>query len=105
MTVSVPVGCRVWVLLEGASDVAAVRVVAERAGIDLAAGAVHLTDMRGATNIRSHVLAATQAAKSPRLLGMCDAPEALLPPSAAPRRLRPRGRRRPAGLGLPGLPP
>jgi hypothetical protein len=76
MTVSVPVGCRVWVLLEGASDVAAVRVVAERAGIDLAAGAVHLTDMRGATNIRSHVLAATQAAQSPRLLGMCDAPEA-----------------------------
>jgi hypothetical protein len=76
MTVSVPVGCRVWVLLEGASDVAAVRVVAERSGIDLAAVGVHLTDMRGATNIRRHLVAATEAAESPRVLGMCDAPEA-----------------------------
>jgi hypothetical protein len=76
MTVSVPVGCRVWVLLEGASDVAAIRVVAERSGIDLAALGVYLTDMRGATNIRRHLLAATQAGESPRVLGMCDAPEA-----------------------------
>lgn len=76
MTVSVPAGCRVWVLLEGASDVAAVRVVARRKRIDLAASGVHLADMHGATNIRRHLLAATEAADSPRVVGMCDAPEA-----------------------------
>jgi hypothetical protein len=76
MTVSVPAGCRVWVLLEGASDVAAVRVVARRRGIDLAGLGVHLADMRGATNIRRHLLAAAEAADSPRVVGMCDAPEA-----------------------------
>jgi len=66
----------VWVLLEGASDVAAVRVVAERAGLSLEARGVQLVDMHGATNIRRHLLAATAAADSPRVLGMCDAPEA-----------------------------
>jgi hypothetical protein len=76
MTVSVPAGCRVWVLLEGASDVAAVRVVAGRAGIILADEGIHLADMHGATNIRRHLLAVSEAADSPRVLGMCDAPEA-----------------------------
>ncbi len=76
MTVSVPEGCRVWVLLEGASDVAAVRVVAGRAGISLADQGVHLVDMHGATNIRRHLIAAAEAADRPRVLGMCDAPEA-----------------------------
>ena len=76
MTVSVPAGCRVWVLLEGASDVAAVRVVAERSGIGLADQGVHLVDMRGATNIRRHLVAAAEATHRPRVLGMCDAPEA-----------------------------
>jgi hypothetical protein len=76
MTVSVPEGCRVWVLLEGASDVAAVRVVAERAGISLADHGIHLVDMHGATTIRRHLSAAGEAADSPRVLGMCDAPEA-----------------------------
>lgn len=75
MTVSVPAGCRVWVLLEGASDVAAVRVVADRSGIDLDDLGVHLVDMRGATNIRRHLLAAAEATDSPRVLGMCDRPE------------------------------
>ena len=76
MTVSVPAGCRVWVLLEGASDVAAVRVVARRRGVDLAGLGVHLADMRGATNIRRHLVAAVEASVSPRVVGMCDAPEA-----------------------------
>jgi hypothetical protein len=76
MTVSVPSGCRTWVLLEGASDVAAVRVVAERAGLDLAGRGVRLVDMRGATNIGRHLLAVAEALPSPRVLGMCDAPEA-----------------------------
>jgi len=76
MTVSVPAGCRVWVLLEGASDVAAVRVVAERAGIALAQRGVELVDMHGATNIHRHLLAATESVGHLRVLGMCDAPEA-----------------------------
>ena len=65
-----------WVLLEGASDVAAVRVVAGRAGIALAERGVVLEDMHGATNIHRHLLAATASADGPRVLGMCDAPEA-----------------------------
>ena len=77
MTVSVPAGCRVWVLLEGASDVAAVRVVAERTGIDLEDLGVHLVDMHGATNIRRYLLAAAEATDSPRVLGMCDRPEGI----------------------------
>jgi hypothetical protein len=80
MTVSAPepppAGAPVWVLLEGASDVAAVRVVTQRAGVSLEDRAVELVDMRGATNIRRHLLAATAATPSPRVLGMCDAPEA-----------------------------
>ena len=69
-------GALVWVLLEGASDVAAVRVVAQRVGLPLEERGVELVDMHGATNIRRHLLAATAAAESPRVLGMCDAPEA-----------------------------
>jgi len=80
MTVSVPAqvgpAAPVWVLLEGASDVAAVRVVAQRAGVSLEARGVALVDMHGATNIRRHLFAATEATESPRVLGMCDAPEA-----------------------------
>jgi hypothetical protein len=76
MTVSVPAGCRVWVLLEGASDVAAVRVVARRSGLDLADRGVVLVDMHGATNILRHLLAAQASPDSPRVVGMCDAPEA-----------------------------
>jgi hypothetical protein len=76
MTVSVPAGCRVWVLLEGASDVAAVRVVARRSDLDLADLGVHLADMHGATNIRRHLVAAAEAPDSPRVVGMGDAAEA-----------------------------
>ena len=77
MTVSVPAGSRVWVLLEGASDVAAVRVVAERTGVDLDDLGAHLVDMHGATNIRRYLLAAAEAEDSPRVLGMCDRPEGI----------------------------
>ena len=80
MTASAPVpaprGAPVWVLLEGASDVAAVRVVAERSGVSLEERGIELVDMHGATNIRRHLLAATAAPEGPRVLGMCDAPEA-----------------------------
>lgn len=73
---SVPSGALVWVLLEGASDVAAVRVLARRSGVDLAGLGVHLEDMHGATNIRRHVAAAVDAGDGPRVVGMCDAGEA-----------------------------
>ncbi|SDO57942.1 hypothetical protein SAMN04489867_0073 [Pedococcus dokdonensis] len=80
MTVSaplpVPEDATAWVLLEGASDVAAVRTVAHRAGLDLDERGVALVDMHGATNIRRHLLAAHALTDRPRLLGMCDAGEA-----------------------------
>jgi hypothetical protein len=46
---------RAAVLLEGTSDVLAVRAVAERRGIDLDALRVALVPMGGATNVRRHV--------------------------------------------------
>ena len=65
-----------WVLLEGASDVAAVRSVAERSGLRLDERDVRLVDMGGATNVRRHLFAAARATISPRVLGMCDIKEA-----------------------------
>lgn len=59
------------VLLEGRSDVAAVRAVATALGLT---GAGHLlVDMGGVTNVRRHVAAARR--RSARVLGMCDAGE------------------------------
>jgi hypothetical protein len=65
-----------WVLLEGASDVAAVRAVADRLGLRLDDRDVRLVDMGGATNVRRHLLDAAGALVSPRVLGMCDIKEA-----------------------------
>jgi hypothetical protein len=65
-----------WVLLEGASDVAAVRSVADRCGLRLDERDVRLVDMGGATNVRRHLFEAAGAATSPRVLGMCDIKEA-----------------------------
>ncbi len=64
-----------WVLLEGTSDVAAVRAVADRLGISLDEQGVVLVDMGGATNVRRHLVAADRAPTSPRVLGMCDIKE------------------------------
>jgi hypothetical protein len=69
-------GAPTWVLLEGPSDVAAVRAVAERRELHLDASAVRLVDMGGATNVRRHLHDAFTAAVSPRVLGMCDIKEA-----------------------------
>jgi len=65
-----------WVLLEGASDVAAVRAVATTAGVELASHAVSLIDMGGATNIHRHLAAATAYRHDLRVLGLCDLQEA-----------------------------
>jgi hypothetical protein len=76
MTTAPPDGASTWVLLEGASDVAAVRALAARAGVPLDGSGVRLVDMGGATNVRRHLLDAARASASPRVLGMCDIKEA-----------------------------
>ncbi|RBY81837.1 hypothetical protein [Blastococcus sp. TF02A-26] len=60
------------VLLEGRSDVAAVRAVARTSG--LADDACRLVDMGGVTGIRRH-LEVLDAEPGVRVLGMCDAGE------------------------------
>ena len=62
-------------MLEGASDVAAVRAASERAGLGLGDAGVRLIDMGGATNVRRHLVEAARASTSPRVLGMCDIKE------------------------------
>lgn len=67
------------VLLEGASDVAAVRAAATATGVDL--GGVRLLDMGGITNVRAHLTSLTAgsgetAPGALQVLGMCDASEA-----------------------------
>jgi hypothetical protein len=58
------------VLLEGRSDVAAVRAIATTAG--LPADAYRLVDMGGVTNVRRHL----DSIRDGQVLGMCDAGEA-----------------------------
>src|SRR3954453_9525480 len=58
------------VLLEGRSDVAAVRAIARTAG--LPADAYRLVDMGGVTNVRRHL----DTIGDGQVLGMCDAGEA-----------------------------
>jgi hypothetical protein len=63
------------VLLEGVSDVAAVRAAAATGGLDLCA--TRLVDMGGITNIRAHLGAlAAEPSDDMLVLGMCDAGEA-----------------------------
>ncbi|XVX21731.1 hypothetical protein ACQP1U_07715 [Actinomycetota bacterium] len=62
------------VLLEGASDVAAVRSAAEVAGIDLTGA--RLVDLHGVTNIRRGLREAGQAWPGAEVVGMCDSREA-----------------------------
>lgn len=73
------VGDGAVVLLEGRSDVAAVRTAAATAEVDLSD--VHLVDLGGITNIRSHLVALARDGFIPdgsgaaQVLGMCDAAE------------------------------
>lgn len=64
---------RVVVLLEGQSDVAAVRTLAVARG--LAVTGVELVDMGGVTNVRRHLDGLLGQRRPPRVLGMCDASE------------------------------
>lgn len=66
----------VVVLLEGRSDVAALRAAAAVRGAPLEPHLVQLVDMGGATNIRRHVRAKLHPAYPATVLGLCDAGEA-----------------------------
>ncbi|NUP79486.1 MAG: ATP-dependent endonuclease [Nonomuraea sp.] len=63
------------VLVEGASDKAAVEVLAERHGRDLAAEGVLVVAMGGATNIGTYVDRFGPRGRDLRLAGLCDAGE------------------------------
>lgn len=62
------------VLLEGVSDIAAVRALARVEGIDL--DGVELLDLHGVTNIGRTLAVLEREAPDTRILGLCDAPEA-----------------------------
>jgi hypothetical protein len=63
------------VLLEGVSDVVAVRSAAATAGVDLSR--CRLVDMGGITNVRGHLVGLADAAGGGApVLGLCDAAEA-----------------------------
>ncbi len=65
--------CATTVLLEGVSDVAAVRAVAQRLDVDLSS--VQLVDLGGVTNVRRVLLDIVRARPDADLLGLCDAGE------------------------------
>jgi hypothetical protein len=64
------------VLLEGRSDVAAVRTVAAARGLAESAHRYRLVDMGGVTNVHHHLVAARARPGPVRVVGMCDAGEA-----------------------------
>lgn len=67
---------RVVVLLEGQSDVAAVRTLAAARGIDGRGAGLELVDMGGATNVGRHLDTVLRGDDRPHVLGICDAGEA-----------------------------
>ncbi|WP_422933111.1 hypothetical protein [Sinomonas sp. P47F7] len=62
------------VLLEGVSDVAAVRVLASARGVD--PQRIDLVDMGGVTNVRHALTEATRRRPEADVVGLCDAGEA-----------------------------
>ncbi|WP_242454680.1 TOPRIM nucleotidyl transferase/hydrolase domain-containing protein [Bailinhaonella thermotolerans] len=66
---------RTVVLVEGASDEAAILALAERQGRDLAAEGVSIVAMGGATNIGAHLDEYGPHGLGVRLAGLCDARE------------------------------
>ena len=68
-----PAGSRTVVLLEGDSDVAAVRTLAGVGGRSLER--VELVSLGGVTNVRRAMLAARTDAPGAQVLGLCDAGE------------------------------
>jgi hypothetical protein len=65
-----------WVLVEGPSDVAALRVLRAARGIAPDDEPCVLVDMGGATNIRRELGRALARRPRPRVLGLCDEREA-----------------------------
>lgn len=65
--------CAATVLLEGVSDVAAVRAVAKRLDVDLSS--VQLVDLGGVTNVRRVLLEIVRTRPGTGVLGLCDAGE------------------------------
>lgn len=70
--IELAVSARVAVLVEGASDAAVVRTLADACGID---GSLAVVDMGGVTNARRHLQALARDWPGVRVLGLCDAPE------------------------------
>ncbi|HEV8223068.1 MAG TPA: TOPRIM nucleotidyl transferase/hydrolase domain-containing protein [Streptosporangiaceae bacterium] len=64
------------VLVEGASDRAALTVLARRQGHDLAADGIRVAEMGGATNLGHFLVALGPAGLGVPLAGLCDAAEA-----------------------------
>jgi hypothetical protein len=65
----------VVVLVEGRSDVAAVEALCAARGLDPETDSFALVDMGGVTNVAHHLTRLTSSPGSPRVLGLCDAPE------------------------------
>jgi hypothetical protein len=63
------------VLVEGASDKAAVETLAARGGRDLAAEGVDVVAMGGITNLRAHLTRHGRAGPAVTVAGLCDAGE------------------------------
>jgi hypothetical protein len=66
---------RALVLVEGASDRAALLALAARQGRDLEEERVEVVNLRGATNIRQFLQDLQSSGRRPRLAGLYDAPE------------------------------
>lgn len=65
-----------WVLVEGPSDVAAIRALRAARGITARDDPCVLVDMGGATNIRRHLGLVARRRPRPRVVGLCDEREA-----------------------------
>lgn len=72
----VPEPVPTWVLLEGTSDVAALRALRATRGIAPEDEPCLLVDMGGATNIRHHLDALASMSPRPHVVGLCDEQEA-----------------------------
>jgi hypothetical protein len=68
-------GPRAVVLVEGASDRAALELLAERRGRDLGAERVAIVAMGGATNVAHYLAAYGPLGRAVRLAGLCDLAE------------------------------
>jgi hypothetical protein len=66
---------RTVVVVEGPSDLAAIKALAERRGVDLAGGGVRVVELGGAHRIGGFLDELAPLAARPRVAGLCDAGE------------------------------